>query len=80
MDEENLFNLKTQNVNLKIMKEGAYGQKRKKLRPRRRENRTTKILEEIIAQTSPSLTKDMAAGSRSWINPPNDKSIKKAEH
>ena len=41
---------------------------------------TAKILEEIIAQTFPSLTKDMAAGSRSWINPQNDKSIKKAEH
>lgn len=38
MGEENLFNLKTQNVNLKMIEEGAYGQK-KRLRPRRRENR-----------------------------------------
>ena len=29
MGEENLFNLKTQNVNLKMIEEGAYGQKKK---------------------------------------------------
>lgn len=80
MGEENLFNLKTQNVNLKMIKEGAYGQKKKTDPEGEKIDWAAKILEEIIAQTFPSLTKDMAAGSRSWINPQNDRSIKKAEH
>ena len=59
----------------------AYGQKKKNWDPEGEKiDWTTKILEEIIAQTFQSLTKDMAAGSRNWINPKNDTSIKKAEH